>query len=561
MRNWSKPKRTPWQSLNVEATKTILRLADLTKCPYLQPPEFEVHRDLLVFWLKWYLKIQKTLPLRPEELKLWFKSLDRLVSRRTLHRHLRPSKGDLVEMPSGLEITLAKIGFSDLFFPEEFVKLQYGLNRMLSDYPSPLGSYDKNQLNEWFSSVQNSEYKAATINVGFLLFNNKGSALSKSFQSANIQLKYIAPSYICLSALFKPSEKLTQKFNTLLKTIPCPQSEISGFGLRRGITSIKTTPALRTRKAELEKLFLEINKDVVLLFRQNLGVGLSQFGPLPCVEILSTNISLKEIPEDRYPQKASEALKACCSLWESLGYPFELSLIYSKADWWKLYEVRRSELFYQKSYSYQILVSLVDYEKPNYNQESHYSIEREVSYTTHGFLQPLALRHFYKVLESRILDLRTDLAPSLSNQTKGTINVRRLKSGISKMIKLNGLYFQHLRLSTAAKEKTSLNYLYRGVEAISRIKYHEDDSGLLRNDFKYSIDQARRNCEEQLNLLRLSYEQVLSYKTTISNYRIQQATFLLSIVVAILTVITIIPEKSRIGLIIDIWTWLNNFQR
>ncbi|TBR60553.1 hypothetical protein B4U84_06765 [Westiellopsis prolifica IICB1] len=525
MRNRSKPKRTFWQSLRIKGTKRILEFSDKLENPKLK-----------------FLESLK----RHAEYKLY------------------PHNDELIACPSELEVELDQVGFSDLFFSEDFPKLQQGLNKLLSNYSSfPIG--DKENLNQWFSDIYNSGSGGASfINVGTFSFKNRiNDKLLRFIQSANIHLNYIAPSFIVLSIIVKPSNELIRKFITLIKRIPCPQNEILGFNFNYGSISLSTLPPWRVRKAELEEFFLEINRSIVLLFRKNFGVGLSSFGYLPCIEVLKTNISLREIPEKQHLLKTSNEFRACCNFFDSLGNPFKIHPVYkdSNSNWWNFYQVDRNELFYESYPSYQVLISLVDYDKSKDVLYKDYwqSPSGAISDRLHDLLSLLALEHFYNVLEDIIIDLKTELEPHLSSQMQGKITLAKLKSAISKMVKINGFYFQHSRIWAGVNEELFLNYICKEAAAMSREKHHENDSGLLRDEIKYRIDRIRKFCEHQLSILKLSYEQILTYKTITLNYRIQQATFWLSIAVTFLTIVTLIPEEIRQKLFTNIWFWLNNY--
>ena len=113
MRNWPKSKRTFWQSLRIKGTKKALEFAYGLKEPKLKILDFlKTHAEY----------------------------------------YLYPADYDLIACPSKLEVKLDKVCFSDLFFPEDFSKLQEGLNKLLSDYPANFGS-DQKQLNENFRNT------------------------------------------------------------------------------------------------------------------------------------------------------------------------------------------------------------------------------------------------------------------------------------------------------------------------------------------------------------------------------------------------------------------------
>ena len=178
---------------------------------------------------------------------------------------------------------------------------------------------------------------------------------------------------------------------------------------------------------------------------------------------------------------------------------------------------------------------------------------------TFYLLSLLAIQHFYEVLENMIIDLKNELEPHLNSQMQGKITLRNLKSAISKMVILNSFCFQHSRIWSGVNKKLFFNYMCSEVADVSREKYNQDNSGLFQEDIKYNIERLEKFCEEQINLMRLSYEQMLSYKMASATYELGQSTFLLSIVVAFLTVVTLIPENIRQVLINKIWVWLTSF--
>ena len=349
MQNCSKPKKTFWQSLRIKGTKKILEFAYNLKEPKLKILEF-------------------------------------LKTHAEYHPH--PRDYDLIACPSKLEVKLDKVCFSDLFFTEDFSNLQQGLNKLLSDYPSNFGNQPKD-LNEWFDNIYSyGSGGRLSFYISLSFKGKKNLKLIQSLQSADIHLKYISPSFIVLSIIVDPSDEFIKKFNQLIKTNPSRQNEIIGFNVKQRIPYLRTISELLVREAEFEELFLDINKSIVLLLRKYLGVGLSCFGSLPCLEILETNVSLKEIPKNQNLQQTPNKFKACCRFFDSFGYPFNLQPVYQKSNWWKFYPVHRNEVFYKKSQTYQILISSVDYEKShNLSDQNFYqSASKTIYYTINDLL-------------------------------------------------------------------------------------------------------------------------------------------------------------------------------
>lgn len=95
MRNWSKSKKTFWQSLRIKGTQKILEFAYNLNEPKLETLEFlKTHAEYF----------------------------------------LHPRNHNLIACPSNLEVKLDKVCFSDLFFSEDFHKLQPRISHKFCDH-------------------------------------------------------------------------------------------------------------------------------------------------------------------------------------------------------------------------------------------------------------------------------------------------------------------------------------------------------------------------------------------------------------------------------------------
>jgi hypothetical protein len=508
MRNWAKRKRTLQQSVRLEFTQRLLQVAKR-----IENPRFKL-----------------------------FKSL------RDLSNHASSSDFDLIDCPKNLDIKLNKICFSDIYFPEEFANLQKGLNQLLSIHSSYSFFQDqKENINKWFDDIYNSSSTSVkTINVGWLVFNHKKDNSLKLIHSAEIQLMYISSTCIALSISVNPSNEFIERFNSIVRNTPHNQIEISRLSLKYGVVGWGFKNRSSSREAELEQIFLDLNKTIVNLFRKTFDAGLSKLAPLLSVEIINVNLSLKEISGNIMLPKRSGAMRACCNFFTSLGYPYEVSNIYKSNDWWQIYGVHRSEIFYQNSHCYQVLLSTIDYTKSEneveINDEEMYHY---FNYSCEHLLFLFAIEHFYDILKDLIVDLKNDLEPTLSSQTDGRLNLKTLESGISKMASLNGLYFQQTRLWIGINEQWLWENIFRDASKLLRKNYRKSEPENLLNDIKRRIKEKKRFCDRQLNLLRLSYGQIISYRTVAVNLKLQQVTLVLSVVVVFLTIATLLPEETR----------------
>jgi len=487
--------------------------------------------------------------------------------KRLAHYQLNVNTLDLIKCPANLEVELDAICFSDLFFPEDIENLQKGLSKLIANNPSSI-TRDKDDLDEWFNSLANCKPGTISRHNVTVIFKANAKPPLNLLKYAHFQIKYISQTLVILSAIIIPSDEFKIKFRNLIKSTPLPQHEILGVNFKYRVPYLSSSSPLHTRVAELEELFLSINKSVVHLFRDKFGSGLSYFGPLPCIEVIKTNISLREIPRknEKYQEKnnflKSDQFIACCNFFETLGYPFQDFFTYRNVNWWQFYQIHRSEAFYQKSFSYQILISKVDYDKTVENElyGSYYLTEfASMMSEIFDLLSLIALEHFYETLKNAVMDLKIELDPLLNKQRLGRISLGQLKKAFSKMSKLNSLHFQNFRIWSGLNEELLFSCL--NTETVDVGRNDLSISGLVsfRDDVKHRIKSGRIFCEQQIDLLKLAYEQVLVNETTIINYNLQKSALFLSLVAAFLTIVTIIPEKKRDEIVRDLWEHLSNF--
>jgi len=233
MQNWPKYKKTFWQSVQIGLTKKFLQLVDSIENPKIKFIES--------------LKLEAKYGLYLDD-------------------------HELIACPDELEISLDRVCFSDLFLSDEFQKLHQGLRSLLSKYSFSIDYSDEKRLDTWFGSLYSSKFKlGSSISVGSLVFNKKSGKTIKFLKSGRIHLTYIAPSFIVLSIFVWPSDEFIQRFISITKKKSFPESKIS-FNLRNRIISWSRISPAQVRVAEIEELFLELNKSVVLLFRKTFDV-------------------------------------------------------------------------------------------------------------------------------------------------------------------------------------------------------------------------------------------------------------------------------------------------
>jgi hypothetical protein len=275
MRNWPKSRRKKIQSARTTATKILFKWAK-------HIPNIEVKA---------------------------VKSIKEVAERHSLSR--RPNQ---IKCPERLEINLAGLGISDVFFQEDFGNLKNGLNDLFKVYPAShsLGIED---LNKWFEDISNIRTGTWMQKPNYTLDfrDGKKTGITQHLKYLSLTLHYCHPSIIILSGYATPSDQLRNKFFNLIKSNPPADIEITGFSLLKGITSYQSYSEHHTRQSELDELFLEVNRSIVSLFRGKFKSGLSQFGPLPMLEILDSNLDFREIPNGIAVGNCQKILHLVCS--------------------------------------------------------------------------------------------------------------------------------------------------------------------------------------------------------------------------------------------------------
>lgn len=481
---------------------------------------------------------------------LWifkFKMLNSLVEM-TKYKSIYSNGLYSIKYPQNSLFEVTNIGFSDIFFPEDFPKLKNGIHQLTISYPGYIN--DEEKIKNWFEEIQNSETGAFnSIFAGSFSFKDTNVKSLNLLSTADIHLVYVHPSFIILSIVVQPSNIFKQKYNGIIRDTSHSQLEFLGFSWKSGITRYTEHSPKTVMETELDELFMSINRSIINLFGKFFKSGLSRFGALPSIEIIETDISLREIPKkdiyalkNRFPE-----LLSIYNFLFSIGYPpNNIPIpIYSECDWWHIYELHRNQDYFARSKSYQMLISTSDYNKSESKAENTYldSYFPSISGKLNRILCFLALENFYHNFEDLIIDIKSYLDPSFYRQKKGDIFQVKLKNSIERVIAINNLYYQQERVWTSVNEEILYNYFFKEIEDI--LGLYNNKSITLSEEFKYRITNKRNFCKEELSFIRTSYEEMLTYQSVDANYRLQKSTYLLSIAVFVFTIITVIPEKVR----------------
>jgi hypothetical protein len=177
---------------------------------------------------------------------------------------LSGSEPQILQAPDSLRVDLVKVAVSDIFFAEDFEKLQVGLNRLFKEFPPYIEIHTLQDLNIWFKEIAKVEAQGGyqRINLGLLTLNKKISAY---FSDIHLNLFYYYPSIIILTACGNSSIDLRNRFTNLTRSNPKSELEVN---LLRDFLGWSRISGMIVRKRQIDELFMEINQSIVQLFRE-----------------------------------------------------------------------------------------------------------------------------------------------------------------------------------------------------------------------------------------------------------------------------------------------------
>lgn len=368
--------------------------------------------------------------------------------------------------PDGLKIKTLQVAYGDLFFLEEFSRLQRGITHLNRDCGDEIFGVKEKEIIEWFESAKRMSFgRAADKPFGYFYLDRlKQPRCFRLTKMVSLEIKHFSPSMMALTIIVTPSEEFKRRFQLIISSNSLPIVDIR-FSIRFGTFLYSTSSPVFRRKRDIDNLFLEINKEITILMRKYFGVGLSKYGPLPSLEILLIDNSLDFISERGKAIKDDSFMRR--AFWEGLGLDVFSGGVYSM-DSAKLYEIDRDRNY--KVDTYQLLESVTDFTSSSVKEEDGGKKE-EIILDHYRYFLPelcpmLALKQLFKVQEEEILCVRNNLAPVLSNQTFGTLSFRTLGRWISRLVNMNELHFRQQRAVSEMAEKFTETYLTRELTGI-----------------------------------------------------------------------------------------------
>jgi hypothetical protein len=290
---------------------------------------------------------------------------------------------DDIAPPEGLDLELQKIIFYDIYSIEEYDKLERGIKKIRKNYPLPPSSlgrlFDINRDHKsWFDKARIATFAAGMTPAGMPYFEGmKGKYGPRYSKYANLWLIGITPSFVCLTIIIEPDEKLKAAYSAIIKERASIDLKLTLPNIKFGRSTLRYWHrigeswgnALHVRQRTLDELLLKANQEIVRILRKHIGAGLAVQGPLPFIEVITVNQTFRKLPP--HSGKVKEFPKDFnSSFWESIGYGILLSNPYL-FKYLRFYWMRRNRHY--DLYAHQMLISTPDFKKSkDYTKDKDY---------------------------------------------------------------------------------------------------------------------------------------------------------------------------------------------
>ena len=438
--------------------------------------------------------------------------------------------------PDDYLINLLMVGYSDIYFIEDFDSLSKKIIKAKNKHSrSWLKDSEGKNINGWLTDAKERTFSRGSTRIGN--FNFKKENNIDWFDYISLELKQISPSIITLSILAYPSEKLKNNFLKIVETPALNELEFTRFSIFKQVLSYSESSGNFVKTNEISDLFLELNKEVTMFLRNNIGLGLAMYHPLPAVEVLSINKSLTDLTEFNEPLKGLSK-----SFFKNIGLNYSSTVYREKDDCFFIYDVRR-----ENDYEYvrrQLLASTSDFlsSKTKNIDNVDSELRYHLSYYLFELLPVLAILNSHKYLEKQILKMR--------NKLSGDLNKLKFRQKAFKnMMRINLLDFQLRRMNEEYNNDHIQSYLFHNLNDTKRKEVKSSEEVSMVKDFEFIIQRNSRLNEKQLKVLQNYFKELLEYRTMSINYFLGWAVFALSLFV-------LLPERYKEKIISFIWIYL-----
>jgi hypothetical protein len=465
-----------------------------------------------------------------------------------LGKEQQPKDYDTTRKPDDLEFGLFEIAYLELFFVEDFAKLQSGLNSLLDRYGFKVSPQNKKDIEEFFHSATSYYSSGGWSNVGFLNFDSekRASPYSQYFKSAHLQLLHLSPSTMTLVVSVSPSIAVQKRISKLVATDAKRRQIITRFSLRRGITGSQWIPASMMRQEELEDILVELKKKVTQLLKDSVGgIFVTTYPPLPSLEVFYFEGGKRGTTEQTAQQteltQASEMPIKERNFWRTMNMSLDCNYAYKK-DWLTLYLPEEWQTTSQLDKPYRALIDRRLFQKVEsldlyVNLESAMSHQLSCLFT--GVSAPVAIRDFLGKISEEAASIRQYMVPPLTRAGRYWKTPFKISILFKRKRRLDIQNFSCERIVNEL-EKEDFVYFSRdyGLQSLKRERYGEGDTASFIDDLIWQIEEESKLIARQVKLLRSYYHDLI-------NLSLQRTLLVLTVVLVVLAVLAM-PENIRV---------------
>lgn len=462
---------------------------------------------------------------------------------------------DLV-CPDNINLMIRSIVFYDIYSVEEFDKLSDGLIRLYKRCQFPQGSLARHtesihskDISQWIQQAQVEMMSAGWRNGGFL------HLAGNYCDHGNLYLANIGPSHISLTLIVSPTDHFQKKFHDIISSQPSndlvlgfratgfPRFKMSSYRIAWrtfGMRSSSTSPDY-IRHRELDELMLSMNKEIVTLFRKYIRAGLSMYGPLPSIEILTTDETLRNLSARQLRKKTNEELSSLnLRFWNTIGFD-ALSFHPYFWRWLIFYPAYRSQHY--SMHNYQILASRTDFRRSRDHKDEK-ELDEEILYHLRYRLPQicalLSVEALYRQLKRDIIAARNRLAPTISKPSIKRFAIGSFRRGTNWLARLNRLHFQQDRIWSELEHSRTRSALKERVRGGRRHAFQKGPRVDFVDDWSSFIETMKYSNDQQLTLVKSAYEDHFKLRQALTTNTLQIVAIALTILVILLSIISIL---------------------
>lgn len=462
-----------------------------------------------------------------------------------LGKEQQPKDYDTTRIPDDLEFGLFEIAYFELFFVEDFAKLQLGLNSLLDRYGFGVSPQNKKDIEEFFHSATSDYSSGGRMNIGFLNFKSEkmASPYSQYFKGVQLQLLHLSPSAMILVVSVRPSAAVQKRISRLVATDAKERKIITRFSLRRGITGSQGIPASMVRQEELEDILVELKKKVTQLLKDSVGgIFVTTYPPLPSLEVFyfegGKRGMANQTTQQTEPTQASGMPRRERNFWDTMNMSPDRPFAYKK-DWLVLYLPEKRRTTSQLDKPYRALIDRRLFKQVE-SRDSHFDLENamylHLSSLFTGVSALITIRDFLGKTAEEAASIRQYMVPPLTRA--GIYWKTPFKILFKRKRRLDIQSFSCERIVNEWDKEDFVDHSCRyGLQGLKRECHGEGDTALFLDDLIWQIEEESKLIARQVNLLRNYYHDLIEYKSLKVNLSLQRTLLVLTVVLVVLAVL------------------------